>query len=592
MQRAPQKSGVDVGEDMRIIQEIGSGYDAGKIEQYFKERPLQLFSHALSVGGAIGLLTATALGSTLLLLLRHALSGSLQAPQKEAEWSELRRKLSPQLVDTLCALGPTYVKLGQSLASRPDLVTAEVADALLELQDNMPPFDLDEALQIMREELAEVDDQEAATELLASLSASEPVAAASLGQVYKAHIGAKAVAVKVQRPDVRTLAVADAALLKLLARFAQGIPSWEGLMSWKPPEQGTKDAIQRQLIRADVIGAVDEFCSRLFEELDYNKEAANIERFATLYTGGGPYATKLPYPGVRVPGLLRDFCTRRVLVMEWIDGQRLLAGETSADMRLVDLGVRATLMQLLEVGVMHTDPHGGNLLKAHAEKESKRRFLQPWKVSGLPKDERFQLVYLDFGLVADVPLQVREGLVCAVMYIVQRRWERVAKLFNQLMLLPDWVLADENMLRSFTADVEVAAFAAFSTDAGSGGRIAVPKLRFAALLEQLAYIAPRYAFKLPPYFLNNARALGCLEGMARAADPDFNILSSMYPFALRRLLRNPDASPVLQRTLRDLVSDAEGHLSYRAAKDLLRLAADLQEAPLAMVALDVLRFRA
>ncbi|CAJ1439503.1 unnamed protein product [Effrenium voratum] len=224
---------------------------------------------------------------------------------------------------------------------------------------------------------------------------------------------------------------------------------------------------------------------------------------------------------------------------------------------------------------MHTDPHGGNLLKG-----------PPLKLKGKSNQPLRQLVYLDFGLIADVPLQVREGLVCAVMYMVQKRWADVAGLFNQLMLLPDWVLADAETLESFTQDIEAAAKEALSF----GDDSEVPSLRFAALLEQLAFLAPRYEFQLPPYFLNNARALGCLEGMARTVDPEFNILRKVYPFALKRLLSNPSDSPVLRKTLRDLCEEG-GRLRLSRAQKLVADAARLTRKSPRSVAADALRSR-
>ncbi|CAE7934125.1 ABC1K3, partial [Symbiodinium necroappetens] len=271
----------------------------------------------------------------------------------------------------------------------------------------------------------------------------------------------------------------------------------------------------------------------------------------------------------------------------WVDGERLVAESASGeDLPLVELGITATLLQLLGTGVMHTDPHGGNLLKGPIVGDA--RSCPPSRPS-LPSR---QLVYLDFGLVADVPLQVREGLVCAVMYMVERRWVDVASLFHALMLLPDWVIADAATLASFTRDIELAAKEAlvFPSETKSS-RAEVPSLRFAALLEQLVLLAPRYEFQLPPYFLNNARALGCLEGMARTVDPEFNILQKVYPFALNTLLSNPSDSPVLRETLRKLCSDSSGRLSLSRASSLVDSAARLTGTRWRKVVADSLRSR-
>ena len=340
-------------EDDHLVRAIGLGYDPQLIEDYFAERPLELAAHAgtvvstvlsLALGAVAG--AALALGQVTL----ERLSGG-SARDGDAVWAQLRTSLAPGVADGLVALGPSYIKFGQSLASRPDLVSAEVASELVRLQDALPPFDLDQALRILERELGtDARDQEAARGLLKSLRGVQPVAAASLGQVYKGAVGGRAVAVKVQRPSVRRAAAADAALLKGLARVLEGVQL-----------PGFLGGDGERLVRADVVGAVDEFCSRLFEEMDYHREASNIERFGELYSEGGEYADKIPAPGVRVPTLYRDLCTRRVLVMEWLEGSRLVLSDPSVegcllvdeeDMPLVDIGLSATLVQLLETGVI------------------------------------------------------------------------------------------------------------------------------------------------------------------------------------------------------------------------------------------------
>lgn len=566
----------DMDDDAHLIERLGLSYDPDRIEAYFAERPDELKEHTYSAAWTLAGLALPTIGATAMTWagLKY---GKKPKDRKEEEkaWSSLRKEIAPRVAKALSDLGPTYVKFGQALASRPDLVTAEIAAGLVQLQDALPPFSPAVAQQILVQELSGRGPE--AEELLASLKGAEPVAAASLGQVYKGRVGGRDVAVKVQRPEVRRSAAADAALLKAAAKAITALR-----MPVQKPGARALDGqlILTPLVRADVVGAVDEFCSRLFEELDYTKEAANIQHFAALYGKDGEHAAKLPSPGVRVPELIPKLCSRRVLVMEWIDGERLVPAEADgssghivapSDRPLLEVGIAATLMQLLEIGVMHTDPHGGNLLKAHH-----------------PPTSGSQLVYLDFGLIASVPLQVRDGLVCAVMYIIRQRWDRVAILFNQLMLLPDWVLENEEVLAQFTADVEAASELAL--DFENTGPDGVPSLHFSALLEQLALLAPRYEFRLPPYFLNNAKALGCLEGMARAADPDFNILRRMYPFALERLMKNPSASPVLQRTLRDLARDPKsGHLSRHMAMELVGIAASFQGAEKREVLKDLLR---
>ena len=403
------------------------------------------------------------------------------------------------------------------------------------------------------------------------------------------------------------------------------------------------------------------------------RDRKNIQRFDGLYGPNGTSRHALPPPGfVRVPELLPDYpATRRVLIMEWLDGERVMSlvkspsqrigasggggsagvpeecagGVTGAadpwceaaaeeaererkrqSLPLIDLGIRCTLSQLIETGVMHADPHGGNLLRLEGSGD---------------------LAYLDFGLVSEVPPTVRDALVAAVALLVfSRDYEAVAGLFGELMLVPQDVIENEYQFQElvdslqeaaeatliFPSDVRaagaagelgtgsaVAAAAAASVGEGEEGEKvvgddgevfknekekqrdavlrergrgidAVPDVRFDQLLGALLALVPRFRFILPPYFLNNARALGTLEGMARSADPNFNILAVVYPFAVKRLLSNPSGSPVLRRVLRRLVSDERtGAMSLSRLGDMVDDVAALTGVPRNKIVKDALK---
>jgi len=461
------------------------------------------------------------------------------------------------LPDVVGAMGPTYVKFGQALASRSDIVGRELAGALAALQDDLPPFPDDEAAAIVEQELPEVS----------CAIRGPPVAAASLCQVYRGWLRGREVAIKVQRPRIRQQVAADALLLRWAAGAVQGSGA----------------------IRADAVGAVDEFVERLFEEMDFENEAANLRRFRALYGKGGSAADVLPPPGVRVPELLDGLVSRRVLVMEWLQGEKLTERSivSAADLPLVELGIRCTLSQLIETGVMHADPHGGNLLKLPPP---------PGQEGGSGG-----LAYLDFGLVSEVPQGVRDGLVGAVALLVfARDYPAVAALFGELMLIPLEVVEDPVEMRELAIALSAAAEATLvfpseaeeTTSSGSLRRTsAIPDVRFDQLLGALASMVPRFRFVLPPYFVNNARALGTLEGMARSADPSFNIVRVVYPFAIRRLLANPTGSPVLRTVVRRLASDCDGRLSLPKLLALLNDAATMSDLPRLRVAWDALTTR-
>lgn len=545
-----EKSQWDGLEELEDIIEV-RGYDPRAISAYFWRHPGQLARRTAEVIKAI-----TTIGAL------------------------LNSKRYEDLVPTIEKLGPTYVKFGQALASRADLVGEELAAELERLQDEMEPAPIELARAIVREECPEA---------LPVLASGQAIAAASLSQVYRGKIDGIEVAVKVQRPGIAARVAADAAILRTAAKLLE-------------VTQGAR-------LKARAVDAVDEFASRIFEEMDFVNEEANIRKFDGLYGPMGTNRKALPPPGyVRVPGLIpRLPATRRVLIMEWLDGQRVMSlvsnrkssvdeddgledldeedecapmsweekecVRKAASLPLIELGIRCTLSQLIETGVMHADPHGGNLLRLR---------------------ETGELAYLDFGLVSEIPPTVRDGLVAAVTLLVfDRDYEAVAGLFGELQLVPTDVIENPYQFAALTTALREAAEATLSYPDDELGlergeneteeearlrraKSAVPDVRFDQLLGALLALVPKYRFLLPPYFLNNARALGTLEGMARTADPNFNILAIVYPFAVKRLLQNPTGSPVLRRVLRQLISNKRtGRMSLTRLKLMIEDAAAL-----------------
>jgi predicted unusual protein kinase regulating ubiquinone biosynthesis (AarF/ABC1/UbiB family) len=216
---------------------------------------------------------------------------------------------------------------------------------------------------------------------------------------------------------------------------------------------------------------------------------------------------------------------------------------------LVSTGIECTLSQLLDTGILHADPHAGNLLKVPSK-----------------SCEGSSLGYIDFGLLSRVPSEVRDGLVCAVAQLVfSRNVDKVARLFGELQLLPQHVLQDPLERQALAAALDtvfdrVLDYSDVSAVPARDGRRSsrrirseIPGLRFENLLASLAGLVSRFEFQLPPYFLNNARALGTLEGIARSLDPGFNVLRVVYPYAINRLLTNPSGSSVVDETLLDLL---------------------------------------
>ena len=467
------------------------------------------------------------------------------------------------IASAISRLGPTYVKFAQAAASRGDLVGPELAGALGQLQDDMGRFSDHLAIDTIREESPELyEDIENVEEMLEKGS----VAAASLCQVYKCRLKTQeVVAVKVQRPNIREQVEADAYLLRLAASYLEKF----------------------NLVEAKAVDAVDEFVSRLFEEMDFENEAENVKKFNSLYgpegtakmddvvngaAGNSDNSGRKSKLEIKVPKVYEEYTSKKVLVLEWIEGTPLTSGELREvdpkDLPLVRLGIACTLSQLIETGVMHADPHGGNLIK-------------------LPDNRG--LAYLDFGLVSTVPEQVRDGLVAAVSLMVFKRdYRKVANLFGELMLVPPSVMNDAVKMKDLEDALEDAANKTLKFPESGSGKI-VPEIRFDELLFALLALVPRFEFQLPPYFINNARALGGLEGMARSADGTFNVLKEVYPVAIRRVLKNPNQSEVLRKTARTLAyDDAIGGLAFASLLRVLNDAANLTQIPRFKIAFDAL----
>ncbi len=463
--------------------------------------------------------------------------------KKEWTFSQCEKSVS-----ALESLGPTFVKFGQALSSRRDYIPLPMAQALEILCDDMSPcFDTDTAKDILTKELNH--EKKELDSILSTLS-PEPIAAASVGLVYTAYLSnGQKVAVKIQRPNIDEVVYQDTMLLQRVSQLLDTLP----------------------FIQTDLGKAVDEFMTRIWEELDYQKEVENAQLFAQLYSapnGTMIHRLQLPKsttpPGVIVPHVYEHLCTPHIIIMEWIQGTKLTSDNDGSvddglnaqeNLKLVEQALFVTLCQLLDTGIMHADPHGGNLLKVNST----------------------QLAYLDFGLLATIPESVRDALVCAVAQLVfHQDVEAVASLFAELDLLPPHVIDDEQERLALTDSLSQILDNVLDYNNDTPSKLhgttttVIPKLKFDQLLDGLTKLIPRFQFKLPPYFVNNARALGTLEGIAKSLDPEFNALQLMYPYSLQRLISNPSQSPIVERTLQGLLYDDDGVVNVEKIRTLIR----------------------
>lgn len=296
---------------------------------------------------------------------------------------ENRALRATQFMEIIAGLGPAFIKAGQALSSRPDLLPPDYLRELQKLQDRLPPFPNDLAFKIIEEQLGRPMSE------VFSRVEPEPVAAASIGQVYKGYLlTGEAVAIKVQRPECEEIIGLDIYILRELS--------------------GTLSSMIKLLRRdIDLKAIIEEFGKLIYEELDYLQEARNAQRFGELYGKN---------PMIYIPRIFWRFSRSKLLVMEWIDGLRLTSPliPENQKTKLVQAMVQCSLQQILENGFFHADPHGGNLLAM--------------------ADGR--LVYLDFGMMSEVESYQRYGILEAVIHLVNGDYNSLGQLYIRLGFIP------------------------------------------------------------------------------------------------------------------------------------------------------------
>ena len=398
-------------------------------------------------------------------------------------------------------LGPTYIKVGQMMSVRPDVVGPRAMAELQKLQDAVPRFPTAAAVATIEEELGAP-----VSSVFQSIS-PEPVAAASLAQVYKATLlTGEVVAVKVQRPGIRGVVSKDLYVLRRAAEV------YNGLMQRLVPQQ-----------RTDYVALLNEWAIGFYTELDFKNEARNaMQMRASLERAG--------VSGVLVPRVFSEFSTRKLLVTEWVDGVKLTDCSPEQIKELTATAQEAFLTQLLTLGFFHADPHPGNLL---ALKDT---------------STGYKLALLDFGLIARLSQTDMDALLSSLVHLANKDWANLVDDFIQLKVLPpDTPRARVEVLMAKVLGPYVAtgggAKAAFETYGGLGG--------VQSLTQDLVGALSEVPFSLPPYFALLGRAVAVLEGTALQGDPSYRIVMSSFPFVSRKLLA--DDAPALQRALSEIL---------------------------------------
>jgi predicted unusual protein kinase regulating ubiquinone biosynthesis (AarF/ABC1/UbiB family) len=430
---------------------------------------------------------------------------SLKWDEWQNQVEQNKGKRATQLRQLLTNLGPTFIKVGQALSTRPDLIRKDFLEELVKLQDQLPPFDHDLAQHIIETELNRSID-----EIFSELS-PKPVAAASLGQVYRGRlITGEEVAVKVQRPHLRPVITKDLYLMRWAA-------TW--LSPWLPLNLGH-----------DLTLIVDEFGTKLFEEIDYMNEGRNAEKFATNFRDD---------PQVKVPTIYWRYSSNRVLTLEWINGFKLTDIQSIRQAGLdpetiIQIGVTSGLQQLLEHGFFHADPHPGNL------------FAVP--------DGR--MAYIDFGMMDQLEETTKETLVDALVHLVNKDYTDLAEDFVKLGFL-----APKTNIAPIVPALEAVLGNAIGKNVGD--------FNFKTITDEFSELMYEYPFRVPAKFALIIRSLVTQEGIALTLNPNFKIVEVGYPYIARRLLTGE--SPALRRRLLNVLFK-DGKFQWQRLENLISIA--------------------
>ncbi|XP_006354710.1 uncharacterized protein sll1770 [Solanum tuberosum] len=469
---------------------------------------------------------------------------SYQGGMTEAKKTERRKVLAKWLKETILRLGPTFIKIGQQFSTRVDILAQEYVDQLSELQDQVPPFPSETAVSIVVEELGGSLDN------IFERFDREPIAAASLGQVHRARLNGQEVVVKVQRPGLKDLFDIDLKNLRVIAEYLQKID---------PKSDGAK---------RDWVAIYDECANVLYQEIDYTKEAANAELFASNFKN-------LDY--VKVPSIYWEYTTPQVLTMEYVPGIKINRIEALDQLgvdrkRLGRYAVESYLEQILSHGFFHADPHPGNIAVDD--------------VNG------GRLIFYDFGMMGSISPNIREGLLETFYGVYEKDPDKVLQASIQMgILVPTgdmtavrrtaqfFLNSFEERLAAQRKEREMAqAELGFKKPLTKEEQKEKKKQRLAAIGEDLLAIAADQPFRFPATFTFVVRAFSVLDGIGKGLDPRFDITEIAKPYALELLRFREAGVEVVVKDFRkrwDRQSQAFYNL-FRQADRVEKLAAIIQ----------------
>jgi len=385
-------------------------------------------------------------------------------------------------------LGPTFIKLGQVLSTRSDLIPPNYIKELQKLQDEVPPFEYVQVEQIIKKELG--------TDISTIFKSFEqkPTAAASLGQVHQAILeDDNVVVVKVQRPNIEKIIETDLDILFDLARLTERhIPASR---------------------LYDPVGIVEEFARVIRSELDYGTEGRNAEKFRKNFQDDETIYT---------PKIYWEFSSKRILTMELIQGIKInnlqeldKAGYNRK--KIAENGAKAFMKQILIDGFFHADPHPGNMLVMKGE------------IIG----------FMDFGMMGRLDEEIKEKGVDLFIAILERN---PGKIINEMLNLG--ITSQEIDTRSLKIDIREMLDQYYDKS--------LKEIKLGELINQLVNIAIKYHIRIPVEFALLGKSLLTIEGIGLVLDPHFNLAEIAKPYAQDLILERKSPQRFILKLLNDL----------------------------------------
>ncbi len=400
---------------------------------------------------------------------------------------------------TAVKLGVLMIKLGQFLSSRADLLPERALEVLSSLQDEVPPAPFSHVVSVIETELGKPVEQ------IFSVLERKATAAASLGQVHKAVLAAtgEEVAVKVQRPNIDQLVRMDLSTIRFVIWVINRLVDVGEFI--------------------DLMGFYREFRRTIFEEIDYITEAANAKRFQEMFKDN---------PTISIPSVYDDYTSRRVLVLEWVNGIKVndypaLEAAGIDRLEVAKRTVQTYFYQFFEVGFFHADPHPGNI------------FVQKG-----PPGEGPVIVFVDFGMVGSLTKNMKKALKDLFLGFLSRDSHGLVNALQRLGFIGEGA----NMT-AIERGMALMMEQYYGITMGEARDLEFPEV--ARDIESLLYGQP---FQVPAQFAFTGRAVGTLSGLATGLAPEFNLVDVALPYAQKFLgLTAEGAGQTIQQILSQLL---------------------------------------